>query len=579
MAGHRPLDAARGTAASQVIRVLLLTFVLAGAAAAQDADPDAARLATAQRALTNQDWEQAARLGAGPAGQSAEFDFIAGMALARLERWEPARLAFEAGRRKAPGDARFPTELAGIAYKQKRQALAKRELREALRLSPADRYGNEFLGTIFLLEGNLEATLKYWNPIDEPRLGSVATVPEPRVDRRLLSRALAFNAPQVLTSDALLATNARLDALGMFRPARFELTPSTSGTYDATLHVAEKNGFGDSWIGALLSTFGGAAYSTVYPEFFNAGGQAINVSGLARWDAQKRRVALSAETPLFHNPSQRLEIFVDARNENWNLSQTFFEPGTSLSDMNVRSISGGTVLKFVPSGRWSWTAGLEIGSRSFRHAISPAPAAAPFFTDTNSASVWLGGARSLWRVPERRFTVDVNGEARAGRNFNRTLGGFGVLRGWLLAKWLPRATGDDYEMRMQVRAGGLAGHATLDELFQLGIARDDYDLWLRGHRATSAGRKGAAPLGRRYFLANWELDKSIYNAGFLKIKLGPVVDSGAIADATGLFESRAWLWDVGAQCKVQVLGSVTLVLSYGHDVHGGHNVFYPTVAR
>jgi len=133
-------------------------------------------------------------------------------------------------------------------------------------------------------------------------------------------------------------------------------------------------------------------------------------------------------------------------------------------------------------------------------------------------------------------------------------------------------------MQTQVRAGATVGKATLDELFQLGIERDN-DLWLRGHPGTLDGRKGAAPLGRRYFLANWETDKNVYQNGFFTVKVGPFLDSGAVADSSDLFGSQGWLWDTGAQCKVRVLGSLTIVLSYGRNVRGGRNVFYGTVLR
>ena len=149
-------------------------------------------------------------------------------------------------------------------------------------------------------------------------------------------------------------------------------------------------------------------------------------------------------------------------------------------------------------------------------------------------------------------------------------------RGSLRAHWFPRSQGDDYEMQGQIRAGGTPGKATLDELFQLGIERDN-DLWLRGHAGTFDGRKGAAPLGRRFFLANWDMDKNIYENGFFTVKLGPFLDSGAVADSSGLFGSRSWLWDSGAQCKVRVLGGLTIILSYGRDLRGGHDAFYGTV--
>jgi hypothetical protein len=181
-------------------------------------------------------------------------------------------------------------------------------------------------------------------------------------------------------------------------------------------------------------------------------------------------------------------------------------------------------------------------------------------------------------MPERRLTLDSSAEAKAGREFALGLGPFATFRGSFRAHWFPRAKGDDYETQAQIRAGAITGKATLDELFELGIERDN-DLWLRGHSGTIDGRKGAAPLGRRYFLANWEMDKNIYQNGFFTMKLGPFLDSGAVADSSGLFGSERWLSDAGAQCKVRVLGSLTIVLSYGRDLRGGRNAFYGMVLR
>jgi hypothetical protein len=233
----------------------------------------------------------------------------------------------------------------------------------------------------------------------------------------------------------------------------------------------------------------------------------------------------------------------------------------------------------IVTGRWSWSAGAEIAHRNFRNLSGhTSPTERAFFTDSASVAAWLGVQRSLLRIPERRFTLDSKAEMKAGREFADNLGPFATLRGSLRAHWFPRAKGDDYEMQAQIRAGATAGKATLDELFELGIERDN-DLWLRGHAGTLDGRKGAAPLGRRFFLANWEMDKNIYQNGFFTVKLGPFLDSGAVADSSGLFGSQRWLWDTGAQSKVRVLGSLTVVLSYGRDLRGGRNVFYGTVLR
>jgi hypothetical protein len=305
----------------------------------------------------------------------------------------------------------------------------------------------------------------------------------------------------------------------------------------------------------------------------------VNLTSLARWDSEKRRVSLALSLPLYGDPRFRLRLYADARNENWNLAQAFLGAGAPLTDLNMRRAAAGAELHSAVNGRWSWSSGVEIANRNFRNLSGiTSPAELPFFTDATSLAAWLGVQRTIVRVPEKRFTLDSSAQARSGREFANGLGPFATLRGSLRAHWFPRATGDDYEMQAQFRAGATAGKVTLDELFQLGIERDN-DLWLRGHAGTLDGRKGAAPLGRRYFLANWELDKNIFQNGFFTVKLGPFLDSGAVADSSGLVGSQRWLWDTGAQCKVRMLGSLTIVLAYGRDLRGGRNVFYGTVQR
>jgi tetratricopeptide (TPR) repeat protein len=579
MAAKPQLDAVGSSRKGFVILSLVAVLALELSAFTQDIASDQARLPAAQSAFDAGHWEEDAKLARGPADQSPELDFLAGLALARLEKWDEAKVAFDAGFRKAPGDSRFLVELAGIAYKQKDFRTAKQNLHAALRLNPRDSYSREFLATIYFLEGNLEAALQHWNLLDKPRLRSVVYVPSPRLKESLRDRAVAFNAPQVLTTDALLTTQARLDNLGIFSSRRMELSPVDSGNYDATLHLAERNGWGDSKVEGIVSLFSGLPYATVYPEFYNLGRDAVNLTSLARWDSEKRRISLSLSMPMYGDPGLRLRLYADARNENWNLSQTFLGAGTLLTDLNMRRTAVGVEVHSIMNGRRSWSAGAEIANRNFRNLSGLSlPAERTFFTGATSVAGWLGIQQTLLFVPERRFTLDSSAEAKAGREFADSLGPFATLRGSLRADWLPRAKGDDYEMQAQIRVGATAGKATLDELFELGIERDN-ELWLRGHAGTIDGRKGSAPLGRRFFLANWEMDKNLYQNGFLTLKLGPFLDSGAVADSSGLFGSRHWLWDAGAQCKVRVLGSLTVVLSYGRDLRGGRNAFYGTVLR
>jgi hypothetical protein len=575
MVSGKKLDAFGCARAAQLIALTVL-FLAGWRTPGQELPSDDARISAAQTALDAGRWEEAAKLAQGPESQSAKLDFVRGMALARLQRWGESRAAFEAGRRKTPADSRFLVELAGVDYKQQNFAAAKRELQRALRAGASDAYTREFLASIYFLEGNLEAALKYWNFMDKPRLRSVVVEPKPAIDEQLLQRAIGFNAPQVLTQEALLGAEMRLDNLGIFAQQRIELAPGNSENYDVKLHVTERDGWGGSKLQGAVSLLRGVPYATLYPEFYNLGSRAVNFTSLVRWDSEKRRAFASISTPISGDPASRLRLYADARNENWNIANTFFGPGVPLTDLNLRRIAGGVEFRRVVNGRWSWSAGAEVANRSFRNFAGPTSAAeAAFFTDGTSFETWLRADAAVLRVPERRLTVTAATEIHAGRTFADTLAAFGTLGGSLHAQWFPRAKGDDYEMNARIRSAGTAGRVPFDELFQLGIERDN-ELWLRGHAGTFHGRKGAAPLGRRYFLADWEMDKNIYSNGFFTVKLGPFLDNGAIAEASGLFGSERWLWDTGVQCKVRVLGGVTIVLSYGRDLRGGRNVFYGT---
>ncbi len=344
MAGCRQLDASRRARSKRVIAQLALFLGLLGtthvSVHAQDSPSDATRLPAARAAFDASRWEEAARLAQGPPEQTADLDFLAGLAFAHLERWNDARDALEAGHRKSPGDTRFLVELAGVAYKQKDFRTAKRDLEAALLLDPHDAYTCEFLGALYFLEGNLEAALKYWNAVDKPRLRAVDFVPAPKLRQELLAHAVAFSAPQVLTREALENTQARLGNLGVFPHQRIGLVASKSGDYDATLDLDERTGWGDSKLEAIISLLSGLPYETVYPEFYNLRNEAVNFTSLVRWDSEKRRYSGELSAPLFHDPARRIRAYFDARNENWNLSQTFFGAGAPLTDLNMGAGAG-----------------------------------------------------------------------------------------------------------------------------------------------------------------------------------------------------------------------------------------------
>ena len=118
-------------------------------------------------------WEEIVRAVSAVTSRDADLDFYFGSALAQLGRFDDAHRVFLAGYQIAPDDKRFPIELAGVAFKQKRNKTAAAWLRSALRIDPRDEYANDFLGTVYFLAGNLEAALEYWNKIDKPWVESV----------------------------------------------------------------------------------------------------------------------------------------------------------------------------------------------------------------------------------------------------------------------------------------------------------------------------------------------------------------------------------------------------------------------
>jgi hypothetical protein len=311
--------------------------------------------------------------------------------------------------------------------------------------------------------------------------------------------------------------------------------------------LAERNGWGDSKVEGVVSLLSGLPYSTIYPEFYNLGHDAVNLTSLARWDSEKRRISLSLSMPIYGDPGLRLRFYADARNENWNLSQTFLGTGTPLTDLNMRRAAAGVEVRSVMNGRTSWSAGAEVANRNFRNLSGLAlPAERTFFTDATSVAGWLGIHQILLFAPARRLTVDSSAEAKAGREFADSLGPFATLRGSLRADWLPRAKGDDYEMQAQIRAGATTGKATLDELFELGIERDN-DLWLRGHAGTIDGRKGSAPLGRRFFLAHWGIDKNLYQNGFSTVApllILPAFSAHGAGSGTRARSARSDSWEL-----------------------------------
>lgn len=488
---------------------------------------------------------------------AAADEFQTGTDLARAGRWEEARAAFLEGVQRAPHDKRYLLELAGVEYRLKNFAAAKRHLRRALDLDPADRYGNDFLGTIYYLEGNLEAALRYWNRIGKPRIDDVTISPEARLNPVLLDSALAFGPGGVLGLEELRTAEARLDALDVFASYRLELAAHPEERFDAALHWLPV----PVWI-QFLSAFRGAAYQTLTPEWRNIGGSGLHWDALLRWDAQKRRASTSLAGALRHNAKFRYRWYADARGETWNAA--------SAEDFRLQRLASGLEFEVVPNGKVSWRMGAEVSSRHFANLAG--------FSGGTAMEYRAALRYELLRIPERRFTVNSGVNGAIGRMFSGGGQLYSREQASLESRWLPRARGDDYEMNTRVRAGTTQGNAPFDQLFMLGVERDN-DLWLRGHAGTLDGKKGSAPIGRNYFLANWDFHKQLYQGSLVSLAAGPFLDTGRTNDVFGRSNLRRWLVDTGVEASIRVAGALKVTLVYGRDLRAGGHALYATASQ
>jgi hypothetical protein len=574
---HAQLDSAGGAPGRRLVLFFVVLW-LPAVGFSQTIPSTSDRISQIKQLYDAGRWSDIVQAAPETAGEPADLQLYRGLALAQLQRWEEARAAFEMGLARNPRDTRFLVELAGIAYRQKQFSKAKKELRRALSIDSNDEYSNKFLASIYFLEDNLDAALKYWNRTHQPQLADLTFDSHPKLNPLLLDRAFAFSPGVEWRRDQYLATEAKLKALDLYPHMRFDLQAQPDGSFDLGFHAAERDGWGATKAEGLVSLLRGLPYQSVYPEFYDLGRGGLNWRSLVRWDAQKRRVWTEIAAPLEENPAIRYRMYLDARNENWDLTNTLVQSVPSPAYLNMEKAAAGAKIQFIENGEWQWNASVEYSYRTFRNTTAMPEQAQRFFSNGSAIALRSAVERSLIRFPERRFTLDAIAGAELGTMFSNPLGRYGRLEGSLTTNWFPEARGEDYEMKADFKGGRTFGNVPFDELFMIGFDRDN-DLWLRGHPGLQNGERGNAPLGRNFVLANWEMDKIVYKGAFFTVKAGPFVDSGKISDPSGFFGSPKWLWDGGMQAKIRVLGSVELVLGYGKDLRSGNNSFFTTISR
>jgi tetratricopeptide (TPR) repeat protein len=342
-------------------------------------------------------------------GESADMLLRRGLALAHADHLDDAEQIFLEGKQRFPADKRFLQELAGLEYRKNNSAAAKSYLREALRHDALDSYGNDFLGSLYMLEGNLPAALKYWNRIDKPLLNSVQFSPLPSLTPVLRERTFAISAGQVFTLQRLLRTEARLNLLSVFTDFRFELTPRPDQRFDLTIRTTPIARPLRGWLGQVLPVLRSLPYQGVNLDFYNLRRRAINFTSLWRWDREKRRIAVEF-SGLVH--MWRYRLLLDSREENWDLTTTYDGPQGDLDNLLLRKLESGADFERDLTEKLRWTIGARIANRQYRNGDG-----SPFFSNGWSTEIRNRFDYLLLSWPDQRLRMDAWTTLRTGRIF------------------------------------------------------------------------------------------------------------------------------------------------------------------
>jgi hypothetical protein len=424
--------------------------------------------------------------------------------------------------------------LASKAFREENLVETREHLTAALRVNPSDALTNDFLATVYFLQNNTEAALKYWNRAGKPMIENVRIDPPLGIDPVLLDRAFAFSRGSVLHLSDFENTQARVTALGVFSRFRIELSPAEGERFDVTLRAAERTG------AHPLSWVRGLPFQSVNPEFTNIGGKAVNIASTLRWDANKRKASVRFQTPLGGDPRWGVLVNLDGRAENW---------ASTSGGFRMKKIEAAAEIRAVPDGRWSWRSGAGLSSRHFSNEF------------TGGIQLKYSGSvtRTLVRQAAARLNVDTTVTGEVGKVFDVKPIRFAKLESATSFRWRWFSSA--------VRFGNAIGQIPFDEHFTIGLDRDS-DLWLRAHRATVDGRKNALNTSRAFVLTNSDFQRPLLNAGWIDVSAGPFLDTGKSSISTD------WLVDTGIEMRLNVLASFGINLSFGRSLKDAqHSLF------
>src|SRR4030095_9987017 len=301
-------------------------------------------------------------------------------------------------------DGRFPGELAGTLFQLRRYSDAKYWLGKGLKPNANDASAQNFPATLYFMEENRDAALKYWHPSQKPFVDQIGSSPQPRLKADILDRAFAVAPASQLLLNDFRNTQAWRDRLEVFPSDRFELRPKPGEQFDLLFHSIEKNGWG-SRADRIFALARGIPLLTAHIDLFNLKGRAINLESWASFDAQKRHAFSEISAPLGGRPSWRGRFYVDARKENWDLSRSYQGDAPLPGDLRLQRLAAGLELDNRMNWDWEWKGGFGVSYRGIRNLPAVSSESDGLFTPGVAVKYMAGVNKTLWRVPERRITL------------------------------------------------------------------------------------------------------------------------------------------------------------------------------
>ncbi len=392
----------------------------------------------------------------------------------------------------------------------------------------------------------------------------------------LRERTFALSGGQRFTTDRLRFAESNIDRLNVFADVQYDLVPrKQDDRYDLLVRTVPVAPPLAGWLGQLLPSLRQLPYQGLAYDAYNLHENAVNLNVLGRWDPDKRRGSAELSGPWRENPRTEYRFFLDLRDERWNLNKKYFSSAGGRNGLLLRKAQAGGDFQFGLSSKLQWTLGGLVAYRDYGNSPSDPLFARGWSVEMNNRLDCL-----LWSWPDHRLRIDSFASLRTGQLFSQSPSRLITTRVGASAVWFPQAQGDRYLLTTKLGAGRTFGTVPLDELFILGMERDnDRDLWLRGTVGTRDGRKGSAPMGTQYAISQTDFSRRVFELPFVRGYLGPFLDVGAVGDPFHRYGSRGVLYDAGIKGTIKTLGAVKLTLVYGRDIVNGRGVFYTAVSR